>query len=121
MQDSDEEPQIVQAVAVQASAMVQISQVQAPDMERGVGPGGQYLCVRPATVRGAASLDSAVLQRVLPGATVAVSGELQLDGHRRARLESKAEAEWVSLSTNTKALFEPLEGAPLLVVCSSRG
>jgi hypothetical protein len=75
-----------------------------------------YFCVRPATVRGAASIQSAAFPDMIrPGATVVVSEEREVDGHRRALLESKAQAGRVSMSTNTKELFEPLDGTSLLV------
>ena len=99
-------------------AWVNPMEEEKPDMERGEGGGGRqvYFCVRPATVRGAASIQSAAFPDMIrPGATVVVSEEREVDGHRRALLEPKAQAGWVSLSTNTKELFEPLDGTSLLV------
>lgn len=100
-------------------AWVNPMEEEKPDMERGEGGGGRqvYFCVRPATVRGAASIQSAAFPDMIrPGATVVVSEEREVDGHRRALLESEAQAGWVSLSTRLgKELFEPLDGTSLLV------
>ena len=91
-----------------------------PDMERGAKPVKSvksktvYLCVRPANVRGAASVQHGAMfpDKVKPGTEVVVVEEVQLHGHRRGRLKSKAEEKWVSLSNGKgQILFEPVDGA----------